>query len=215
MAPIVERGVSAIGVKEVDDPRKFGVVLLENGLVKKLIEKPSDPPTNLAIIGIYYIRDGGMLMRAVQETIDKNITVKGEYQVTDALQILVDWGEPMETIPVEGWYDCGRPETLLATNRYILDRSNRKVSTDMSDKNVIIPPVFIGEDVRIERAIIGPHASIGNGSILRDVVVRNSIIGDDTLIERIMLEGALIGDRSVVQGRFHRLNISTSSEIKL
>ena len=109
---------STLGVKSVDDPRRFGVVELEKGFISRLIEKPENPTTNLALVGLYFINNPTLLVDSLQTLIDNNIRTRDEYQLTDALQMMIDKGEKFTTFPVEGWYDCGKPETLLSTNLY-------------------------------------------------------------------------------------------------
>ena len=112
-----------IGVKEVDDPSRFGIVEVEDGEVKSLVEKPDVPSSNLAIVGLYYVVNTPLLFECLRRVIDEDIKTKGEYQLTDALILMLERGEKMGTFAVEGWHDCGLPETLLATNRYLLERS--------------------------------------------------------------------------------------------
>ena len=215
LKPVIKRGITSIGVKAVSDPRKLGVVVVEEGRVRRLVEKPVNPPSNLAIVGVYYIRDGALLSKAIAEIIEKDITVKGEFQITDALQRLIDWGEPFETFPVEGWYDCGRPETLLETNRFLFD--HRPIASVKPDpkQGFVVQPSAVGKDTVIERSIIGPYASIGEGSVIRDSVIRNCIIGDHVNITSMLLEDTIITHKVDVSGKFNKLNLGTSSRLEL
>ncbi|MBT3232654.1 MAG: NTP transferase domain-containing protein [Calditrichaeota bacterium] len=215
MVPAMKRGVNAIGVKEVDDPRKFGVVEVEGNKVIRLVEKPKEPPSNLAIVGVYYIRDAVKLKSAIKETMQKSITVKGEYQITDALQLLIDWGEVIETVPITGWSDCGNPETLLETNRYILKRDGGGMEGVEVKQSVIIPPVFIGEGAVIDRSIIGPYVSIGKNCKISETIIQNSMIGGKSIVQRAMISKTLIGYRAEVIGRLHQVNLGSSSWLKL
>jgi len=212
----IARGVTSIGVKRVDDPRKMGVVVTEGRRVTQLVEKPPDPPSDLAIVGIYYIRNGGLLKRAISEIIADGITVKGEYQITDALQRMVEWGERIETFTVDKWYDCGLPGTVLTTNRYLLDKSGNQISKSSTVFNsIIIPPVSISGEVLIENSIIGPYLSIADGSSVRFSQISNSIIGGKAVIERSLLKDSLIGDRVEIRGSYQVLNIGSSSQMGL
>ncbi|MDP8241319.1 MAG: sugar phosphate nucleotidyltransferase [Candidatus Hatepunaea meridiana] len=215
LIPVIKRGITSIGVKEIPDPRKKGVVVLENERVIKLIEKPPDPPSNLAIVGIYYIRDGALLSKAINEIIEKNITVKGEFQITDALQLLIDWGEPFRAFPVEGWYDCGSPETLLETNKFLFNNKDIQSGDYTAEESIIIPPVAIGNGTTIKRSIIGPYVSIGNDVVIQDTIIKNSIIAEEVNLERALLESAIIGKRADVLGRYQSLNLGASTQIKL
>lgn len=213
--PVIRKGNSAIAVKEVADPTRFGVVELENGKIVRLVEKPREPKSNLAIVGVYYFNNAQILAKAIDTIIETNKTVKGEFQITDALQLMIEWGEAIETFPVEGWFDCGKPETLLQTNKYLLERDGGEVKTNFLDSTIIIPPVFIGENTTIERAIIGPFVSIGTDSIIRDAYIKDSIIGDRVLIDQVLLDQSLIGSRAEVRHQFQQINIGASSWIRL
>jgi glucose-1-phosphate thymidylyltransferase len=215
LGPVLRKGVTSIGVKPVEDARKFGVVELSGTNVKRLIEKSPNPPTNLAIVGIYYIRDGAMLGRAIKEVIEQGLTVKGEYQLTDALQMMLDWGEKIETFPVEGWYDCGKPETLLETNRFILDKHGGQIAPDSLFESQVIYPVAIAEGARIERSVIGPYVSIGPKSLIKESIISNTICGDDAIIEYAVVTDSLIGSRCRLRGKQKKVNIGASSEIEL
>jgi glucose-1-phosphate thymidylyltransferase len=124
---------------------------------------------------------------------------------------MVEKGEKVKTFNVEGWYDCGKPETLLATNRHLLDKLPQRKNRDGV---VINPPVFIAEDAKISRSIIGPYATIASGAIIEDSIIRNSIVSDDAQVNCALLEDSLVGDNSIVRGNFQRINIGDSSEIE-
>jgi len=148
---------SALGVKTVEDPSRFGVALMENGFIKKLIEKPSQPVSRLALVGLYYIKNSELLKLCLNDLIKKDIKTRGEYQLTDALQLMIDREEKITTFQVDGWYDCGKPETLLSTNRFLLSKNNFKFN---SDNVVVIPPVYISEKAVVKNSIIGPYTTI-------------------------------------------------------
>ncbi len=201
---------STLGVKSVDDPRRFGVVELEKGFISKLIEKPENPTTNLALVGLYFINNPTLLVDSLQTLIDNNIRTRDEYQLTDALQMMIDKGEKFTTFPVEGWYDCGKPETLLSTNRYLLDgKSTYKTPEGV----VIIPPAFVAENAIVERSVIGPYTTVASGATVIDSVVRDSIISDGATVTASTLEQSIIGNNAIVKGKFSRLNVGDSSEI--
>lgn len=215
LRPIIGRGITSIGVKTVEDARKFGVVEKVGERVTKLTEKSANPPSNLAIVGIYYIKNGGQLAKAINEIIEQGITVKNEYQLTDALQILINWGETIETFPVEGWFDCGKPSALLETNAFLLKRDGGSYpGTGLTD-TLIIPPVSIGSGAAIARSIIGPNVSIGAGAVVNHSVVENSIFGDNIHIESSVIKDSIVGNRARVRMSEHKINIGASSEIEL
>lgn len=204
-------GNSSIGVKYVDDPRRFGVVVKdESGNIIKLVEKPVEKVSNLAIVGIYYITNPTLLKESLNELIENDIKTRGEYQLTDALQIMIDKGEKIKTFPVEGWYDCGKRETMLSTNRFLLDQ---KETTREVENSIIIPPCFIGENAKVERSIIGPYTTVADGAVVTDSVIKDSIISNHASVSSSLLNGSIIGNNASVKGRFAKLNVGNSSEI--
>lgn len=210
LAPVVAKGVSSIGVMEVDDPSRFGVVLLEDGFVAKMIEKPDKPVSNLAIAGVYYFTNARLLGECVTEVVEKGITTKGEFQLTDALQAMIERGEKIGTFRLTGWYDCGKKETLLATNRFLL---KERGSPTRIDGSIIVPPVAIAPNARVERAIVGPFVTVSSGAVIRDSVVRDSIIGRNACVERSLIEGSLLGENAVVKGAFRNVDVGDDSEV--
>ncbi|MBI1804110.1 MAG: NTP transferase domain-containing protein [Ignavibacteriae bacterium] len=211
LKPVLTQQYSAIGVKPVADPRRFGVVELEDGFAKKLVEKPEQPTSNLAIVGLYWIRNPKLLESCIQQLFEREKKTKGEYQLTDALQLMLQRGEKLRTFPVEGWYDCGKPETLLATNRHLLEKMNSQVKREGV---VIVPPVFIAPNARITNSVIGPFATIANGAVIEDSIIRNSIVSEDAQVYKALLDDSLVGMNAVVQGEFNRINLGDSSEIE-
>jgi glucose-1-phosphate thymidylyltransferase len=202
---------TSLGVKTVEDPSRFGVAVCENNRIIQLIEKPKTPISRLALVGLYYISDSSKLVRALHELIEKDIRTKGELQLTDALQIMIESGEDIATFPVDGWYDCGKPETLLSTNRYILEKD----ATHIELRNVVINhPVYIAESAIIENSIIGPFTTISEGCVIKDSNIRNSIIGTGAKVEKAMLDHSLVGNSTIIKGSYKRLNAGDSSEIE-
>lgn len=203
--------ISALGVKTVDDPSRFGVALMENGNIKQLIEKPSKPVSNLALVGLYYIKDSHKLLKSLTYMVENDMRTRGEIQLTDALQMMIQQGEPFTTFPVDGWLDCGKPETLLETNRYIL---NKLDSTQPIQGVTLIPPVFIDPTATVEGSVIGPFTSIGAGAVIRDSIIKDSIIGNAATVERSLLENSIIGNKSLIRGNYKRINMGDSSELE-
>lgn len=216
---VFEMEESALGVHEVEDGRRFGIVELDSKLqVKRLIEKPENPPTNLAIVGIYYMTHPRELFAALEEIVNDNVTTAGEIQLTDALQKMLDQGVPMRTFKIDGWYDCGKAETMLATNRDLLDKKMLGVQdysavAERYPDCVIKMPVAIAESAVLENCIVGPHVSVSAGSVLKDCIVRNSIIGENAEASSIILNDSIISDKAKVAGSLFRLNVGDSSEI--
>lgn len=204
-------GKSTIGVRCVPNPSQFGVVELQGEQVKRLLEKPARPPTDLAIVGIYYVRTSSLLFRCLGDIIAEDIRVKGEYQLTDGLQRMIDHGEELLTFPVEDWWDCGNPDILLETNRELLARSEPRTSN--VDDVTIVPPVAIDATARIMRSVIGPYVSVAAGATVRDSVIRDSIINEGAHVSTTLLDNSLIGEHADVRGDFARLHIGDSSSM--
>jgi glucose-1-phosphate thymidylyltransferase len=200
-----------IGVKEVDDPRRFGIVEISDGYVTHLVEKPENPTSNLAIVGIYGIRHTGRLFQALEHIIESGRTTKGEFQLTDALEHMMREGAKMTVQLVGGWFDCGKPETLLLTNRHLLEG----VTPPIPRPGVVfIPPVFIDSMAEVESSILGPYVSVARGAKVSGSILRDSIVTENATVEDIILENSVIGENAVVQGTCQSLNVGDSSEIR-
>lgn len=211
LKPVLAGGVDSIGVKEVQDPRRFGIVERgPDGRVTRLVEKPEQPTSNLAITGIYYFDRARPLFDALAEIQRRDLRTKGEFQLTDAMQLLVSRGAVITTFPVEGWYDCGKTETLLETNRVLLGKCDG--ATEIAG-SLVHAPVRIAADAVIENCIVGPHVSVAAGAQLRNAVVRDSIINENATVEDIMLESSVVGVNAVVRGGYRRVNVGDSSEV--
>lgn len=203
---------SSLGVKEVEDPRRFGVAELDNGFITKLIEKPEKPSTNLALVGLYYIKNSNLLTQSIQELMEKDIKTKDEFQLTDALQLMINHGEKMSTFPVEGWYDCGKPETLLSTNKFILSQNSEH---GVIESVVINDPVYISPSATIKNSVIGPYATIGDNCEVSESIIKNSIINKNSIVKRIVLADSIIGADARVKGSHHKMNVGDSLELEL
>jgi glucose-1-phosphate thymidylyltransferase len=212
LATMISGGVSRIAVKAVPDPRRFGIVETDDGVrVTRLVEKPEQPTSNLAIVGVYYFVDAAPLFAALAELRARDVRTRGELQLTDAMELLVERGAAIETFPIEGWHDCGKPETLLETNRVLLDR--RGGAHQGTNGATVIHPVAIAPDAVLERCVVGPHVSVGAGARIADALVRDAIIGERAVVERTMIEGSVIGEEAIVRGSFRRLNVGDGSEV--
>lgn len=210
LSGLLKSGHSAIGLKEVKDPRRFGVAAIQDGYVVKLLEKPEKPPTNLAVVGLYYIKNPRLLTDSLGQIISRGIRTKGEFQLTDALQLMIEKGEKIRPFTVDGWYDCGSQETLLATNRLLLE----KRSTVRTMQGVVIlPPVYLSPNCQITSSVIGPYATIADRVIVEESIVRNSIVGEEARVQKALLEGSIVGNNATVRGNYKRINIGDSSEI--
>lgn len=210
LGPVLRQQYSALGVKVVDDPRRFGVAEMQNDSIVRLIEKPEKPTSNLAVVGLYYIRNPKLLASCLIELVEKDIRTKGEYQLTDALQMMIQRGEMMKTFMVEGWYDCGKPETLLSTNRALLEK---KSTSRPIDGVVVIDPVYIAPSAQLTNSLIGPYTSIGANASISESIVRNSIIGEEAQVHKALLDSSIVGNGATVKGSYKRVNVGDSSEI--
>lgn len=203
-----------IAVKRVEDPRRFGVVVHNDGNVTKLVEKPSEFISDLAIIGIYGFTSGSILMDSISRLIDSGKQTRGEYQLTDAMQLMLEEGHPFGCFEVEGWYDCGKPETLLKTNRILLDmREDSQLET--RDGSVIIPPVSIDGNVKIYSSVVGPYVSVASGSEIDNSIVSNSIIGCGTCLRNVHIRESIIGNEADISGSAVIINAGSSCSIEL
>lgn len=208
---VLSQKKNSLGVKIVEDPSRFGVAVCENDRIVKLIEKPQTLISKLALVGLYYIVNSKLLVECLNELFKKDIRTRGEYQLTDALQLMLERGEIITTFPVEGWYDCGKPETLLSTNKYLLSKNGTKKKY----KDVVInEPVFISENAVVKNSVIGPFTTIAEDCIVTDSIIQNSIISPGAKIDKAMLENSIIGSNAVVKGNFKKLNAGDSSEIE-
>lgn len=200
-------------VKPMDDPRRFGVVETDAaGWAKRLIEKPTDVTNNLVVVGFYYFKDGQKLIAAIEEQMKRGASLKGEYFLADAINILLERGARVRVRQTETWLDAGIPDSLLATNRYLLDHGRCNCPKQKSIEGVsIIEPVSIPDGVTLVSAVVGPHVTLGEGCVLENVVIRNSIIEAGTHIKDMVVEGSIIGRDVTLEGRPEQLNIGDNS----
>ena len=202
-------------VKAVPDPRRFGVAQINaQGLVVRLIEKPTDNSNNLAAVGYYYFRSGEDLIAAIEEQMRRKTMLKGEFFLVDAINIMLEQGALMRTQPVGVWLDAGTPESLLETNRYLLEHGHDN-STSVQQKGVaIVPPVFISPSAKIESSVVGPYVSIGDECVLEGTIVRNSILGDGVNVKKMILEDSLLGRNVTLEGQSFRFDLGDQSWVK-
>ena len=204
-----------IWVDKVDDPTAFGVVQVdENGIIAEFVEKPEEFVSDLAIIGIYYFKDGNNLKEEIKYLIDNKITDKGEYQLTNALENMKSKGKKFYPGKVEEWLDCGNKNATIYTNNRVLERTGHRQASNVSINNsVIIEPCFIGENVVLNDCVVGPHVSIGIGSKLNDVVMKNSIVQNETEIGYEIIENSMIGSHVQYKGKSKELNLGDYNQV--
>lgn len=204
-----------IWVNRIDDPSAFGVVVLdEKGVIKDFVEKPSEFISDLAIIGIYYFRDGENLKKELQHLIDNDIKIKGEYQITTALENMLKKGAQFTTAQVKEWLDCGNKDATVYTNQRVLELNKQKnlVSDSATIENsTITPPCFIGDKVVIKNSSIGPHVSIGAATTIENSQVKNSIIQTNSTIRNRILQNSMIGHYVYLNGKGEEVSIGDYS----
>jgi glucose-1-phosphate thymidylyltransferase len=200
-------------VREVEDPRRFGVAVLdEHGFVRRLIEKPTEPVSNLAVVGIYYLRDSAALFRAIDEVMAADRHLGGEFYLADALQAMIEHGARFRTGETPVWADCGTIEALLDTNTLLLQRGRAQAPPSFGAGTTIVPPVHLDPSATLEGSTVGPNVAIGPGARVIGSTLRDSIVYRDARIEDSQLNRSLIGARAVVRGLRGRANLSEYSE---
>ena len=214
MKQLMKMPGSALGTKKVEDPRRFGVVELgADGFINRMVEKPAVPVSNLALVGIYKIKEVDALMEAIQYNLDNNIRTKNEFQLTDALMRMIDRGTKMSVYNVENWFDCGKKDALLETNAILLQRPEFPKTTTEFENTILIQPVFIDKGCVIRNSIIGPNVSVGKHANIENSIIGESIIGPEAHIKNALLHNSLIGNEATLTGVQQSLNIGDSTEI--
>jgi glucose-1-phosphate thymidylyltransferase len=208
-----EGDAGVIWAKEVEDYQRFGVIVTDgDGYMKRIIEKPQDPVSKLANIGLYYIRDWELLFAGIDDTLKSTLGPGREYYLTDAFQYMIDQGARIKALEVDGWYDCGKPETLIETNRHLLE-TTRGRRPDGATRSRISGPVRIEPGVSLVDSEIGPNVTIEEGSRVRGSKLRDVIMGRDVVVENCELHDSVIGDRAVLRGVAGSLSVAADSEV--
>ena len=203
-------------VKAVPDPRRFGVAELgADGWVTRLIEKPTELDNNLVVVGFYYFKDSTALVGAIEEQMRRNITLKNEFFLADAVNILLESKIKMRTQLVQNWLDAGTAEDVLATNRFLLEHGHDNSSQAHRPDVVLIPPVYIHPSAVVEHSVIGPHAAIGADCHVARCVIRDSIVDDCSQISEVVMEHSLIGREAHITRRPGVLNVGDHTELTL
>ncbi|MGC8751731.1 sugar phosphate nucleotidyltransferase [Hydrotalea sp.] len=212
---VLESPYSMLGVKKVDDPRNFGVASIDDdGFIEQVVEKPAIPKSNMALVGLYKIKETNFLYDCLHHIFTQNIKTLGEYNLTDALECMIARGAKFQSFKVKNWFDCGKKETLLESNATLLKKFGGKIDPSAKLENtIIIPPVSIGVGCTLKNAIIGPHVSIGANTNIQFSIVRDSIIGSYTHLYEVVLDNSLIGSDASVKGLSRSLNIGDNTEI--
>lgn len=203
-------------VRTVEDPRRFGVAQLDrDGWVTRLIEKPAEMDNKLAVVGFYYFKRGEDLVAAIEEQMSRNVTVKNEFFLTDAINIMLEKGAKMRTREVDVWLDAGIPEALLETNRHLLSHGyDNSLEINPEGDIAIIPPVYIHPTAEINAAVIGPYVSVGRNCVIERVVISNSILEDGVSVSDSVLTGSILGRDVQVEGKAENLNLGDNAWMK-
>lgn len=208
----VEGADSVIWLKEVDDPSRFGVAVHDGERITDFVEKPDKPISNLAIIGVYYFREGNDLKKEIQYLLDNNVTGHGkEYQLTDALDRLLKNGRTFRKATVDEWLDCGTLPAWLDTTGQILEKENHSYDESDYPDTKLIPPVFIGKGVSIENSTIGPNVSIESGTTIRGSEISNTIIQHQARLTGCRLDHSTIGNHADIEGISGRVHLGDHS----
>jgi len=212
---IVNSPYSMLGIKKVDDPRNFGVAEIgEEDFIEHVVEKPAIPKSNMALVGLYKIKETHFLYECLHHIFEQDIRSYGEYNLTDALECMISRGAKFKPFKVKNWFDCGKRETLLTTNALLLKKNGGNIKDGHEYKDtIIIPPVSIAPGCNISNSIIGPHVTIGANTVVQHSIIRDSIIGSYTNLYEVVLDNSLIGSDASVRGLSRSLNIGDNTEI--
>jgi glucose-1-phosphate thymidylyltransferase len=211
----LEREESCIGIKKVATPGEFGVAEMDDEWrIVRLVEKPRIPKSNMALVGLYKIHEVPLLVSALNHVISEDLRTNDEYQLTDALMVMLQQGAVFTPVTINSWYDCGKKDVLLETNSILLKKEGFATShLPAYDNTIIIPPISVGENCRISNSIIGPHVTIGDNTVINHAIVSDSIIGNYAKIEQIVLNHSVVGNDASIKGFQQSLNIGDNTEI--
>jgi glucose-1-phosphate thymidylyltransferase len=213
---VVKSPYSMIGVRKVDDPRDFGVAEIgEEGFISHVVEKPQIPKSNMALVGLYKIKESEEMFQCLENNIRQGLRSHGEYSLTDALDCMIKLGARFKSFKVENWFDCGKKETMLESNATLLKKFVPETSADQFENTVIIHPVSIGTGCSIKNSIIGPDVAIGENTNIDYSIVKNSIVGSFSNLFDIVLTDSVIGSDTNLRGESRSLNIGDNTSIDL
>ena len=213
---VVQSPYSMIGVRKVDDPRDFGVAEIEDDkFISHVVEKPQIPKSNMALVGVYKIKESAQMFQCLETNIKQGLRSHGEYSLTDALDCMIRQGVKFQSFKVENWFDCGRKETLLESNATLLKKFAKDTDASQFENTVIIQPVSIGIGCSIKNSIIGPNVAIGENTTIDYSVVKDSIIGSFSNLFDIVLNESVIGSDTNLRGETRSLNIGDNTSIDL
>ena len=214
---VIASPFSMLGLKKVDDPRNFGVAEIEeDGFISRLVEKPAIPKSNKALVGIYKIVETPLLYGCLEKIIQSKADDFEDFNLTDALDCMIQQGAKFQSFKVDSWFDCGKKETLLESNAILLKKFGGNVFENNPFQNtIIIPPVSIGDGCVIKNSVIGPNVAIGEHTSINYGIIKDSIIGAYSNLVEIVLNNSLIGNDAEVKGVSRNLNIGDNTAIDL
>jgi glucose-1-phosphate thymidylyltransferase len=203
-----------IWTKEVEDYQRFGVIVTDkSGHMTKIVEKPNTPISKRANIGLQYVKDWRTLFEGIEHVLTRPPGKGGEFYLTDAFQYMVDKGKKLFVSEVDGWYDCGKVDTLLETNEHLLKHGRGKRPAKVPAGVQIKEPVYIEDGVTLENATIGPNAAIETGSTIVGSTIANSILGKGVRVKNAKVLGSVIGDNQVIEGRDVKDSVMDAGEL--
>lgn len=206
-----EKADAVLHLMPVENPARFGVAVVDNeGYITRLVEKPVTPVSNLAVVGVYYMRQAANLFAAIDAQVEQARLIKGEYFIAEAFEIMLEKRLRFKARNIRVWEDCGTLDALLQTNRYLLGQSQTLTAPEIPG-SLLIPPLYIAPDAVIERSIVGPYASIAPGVRITDAIVADSIVGERTQITQAILRNSIVGQNCRVTGQFQTLNLGDDS----
>ena len=213
---VLDAPYSMLGVKKVDDPRNFGVAEIEDdGFISRVVEKPAIPKSNMALVGVYKIKETRFLYSCLNKIIHTNVDYD-DFNLTDALECMIQQGAKFQSFKVANWYDCGKKESLIESNAILLKKFGGNVAESNNFQNtIIIPPVSIGNGCIIKNSVIGPNVAIGENTNINHTIIKDSIIGAYSNLYEIVLNNSLIGSDAEVKGVSRNLNIGDNTAIDL
>ncbi|MSR21978.1 MAG: nucleotidyl transferase [Gemmatimonadetes bacterium] len=205
-----------IWAKEVEDYQRFGVIVTDqDGAMTRIVEKPTEPVSKLANIGLYYIRDSALLFQGIRHVLSVPPGPSGEFFLTDAFQYMVDRGAKIRTAPVGGWYDCGKVETLLETNHHLLLTTRGGIDPGATlERCEIVGPVRVEAGARLVNVALGPNVTVERGVHIRDSAIRDSIVGQGSVVRGCHLHDSIVGKESRLDGVTGRVNLGAFSELQ-
>ncbi|HLA52505.1 MAG TPA: sugar phosphate nucleotidyltransferase [Flavitalea sp.] len=214
---VLNQPYSVLGIKRVDDPRDFGVAELgEDSFISRVVEKPQIPKSNMALVGIYRIKESALLFNCLDDNIRNQVKSRGEFSLTDAIECMISKGARFQSFKVQNWFNCGKKETLLQSNATLLKKFGGIISKEHHFENtIIIPPVSMAPGCDIKNSIIGPNVTIGEKTNISYSVIKDSIIGSFADLSDIVLAKSLIGSDTEIKGESRSLNIGDNTEIDL